>query len=329
VLRARSGGGPEHRTTRAPAAQFAVTLVNREADQYDPPPRTDPEPEVPSPRPGAREHANRPGGSVVYAMPELPDVEGFRKVLDTCARNRRIQHVDVYDAGVLHDVGEQRFRSELEGRRFSRPERHGKWLLAPTGGPTVMLHFGMTGRLVCCRPDDERHAHDRVAFTVGRDRQLRYRDQRKLKGLWLADDAGIARTLDAQGPDAAAVGREDFEALLRRRRGAVKSSLTDQSVVAGIGNLLADEILWRSRLHPSRRADRLTDAELARLHRDMRSVLRSSMRAERVPPRGSWLTGHRDDPRGTCPRCGTGLEHGRTSGRGTVWCPHCQPKQQT
>jgi formamidopyrimidine-DNA glycosylase len=262
-------------------------------------------------------------------MPELPDVEGFRRLLASCAKGRVVRRVEVRDAGVLHGVSPRRLREALEGRRFTEPERHGKWLLAHTGGPTLVLHFGMTGGLLCAAPCDPPASHDRVLFTLARDRQLRYRDQRKLKGLWLADDAGIARTLDAQGPDAAAVGREDFEALLRRRRGAVKSSLTDQSVVAGIGNLLADEILWRSRLHPSRRADRLTDAELARLHRDMRSVLRSSMRAECVPPRDSWLTGHRDEPDGTCPRCGTRLEHGRTSGRSTVWCPHCQPKQQT
>ncbi|WP_314177954.1 Fpg/Nei family DNA glycosylase [Streptomyces winkii] len=259
-------------------------------------------------------------------MPELPDVEGFRKVLDSCARDRRIRRIEVYDAGVLHGVSAERLRRELEGRTFTEPERHGKWLFARTGGPTLMLHFGMTGQLLCCRPEDERHAHDRVVFTVGGDRQLRYRDQRKLKGLWLGDEAAVARTLDAQGPDAADVGRAEFGDLFRRRRGSVKSALTDQSVIAGIGNLLADEILWRARLHPSRRAGGLTDGELARLHGDMRSVLRSSVRADRVPPRSSWLTGHRDDPHATCPRCGTALSRGRTSGRSTVWCPHCQPE---
>ena len=83
-------------------------------------------------------------------MPELPDVEGFRKVLESCAEGRVIQRVDVRDAGVLHGVSVRRLREALEGRRFTEPERHGKWLLARTGdGPTLMLHFGMTGRLVC------------------------------------------------------------------------------------------------------------------------------------------------------------------------------------
>ncbi|MFF8968600.1 Fpg/Nei family DNA glycosylase [Streptomyces sp. NPDC014995] len=260
-------------------------------------------------------------------MPELPDVEGFRKVLESCAEGRVIQRVDVRDTGVLHGVSGRRLRDALEGRRFTEPERHGKWLLARTGdGPTLMLHFGMTGRLVCARPDDAVEAHDRVLFTVGGDRQLRYRDQRKLQGLWLAaDDSDVARLLADQGPDAMAVDRAEFEAALSSHRGRVKTVLTDQSVLAGLGNLLADEILWRAKLRPADRASDLTEAERRRLYTHMRRTLRSAVTAGCVPPRDSWLTGHRDDPAPTCPRCGGPLRRSRMSGRSTVWCPGCQP----
>ncbi|UUU23724.1 Fpg/Nei family DNA glycosylase [Streptomyces sp. DSM 40750] len=258
-------------------------------------------------------------------MPELPDVEGFRKVLESCAKGRIIQRVDVRDTGVLHGTSTRRLRDALEGRRFTEPERHGKWLLARTGGPTLMLHFGMTGRLVCGHPDDAVEAHDRVLFTVSRDRQLRYRDQRKLRGLWLADDESeVARLLEHQGPDAMAVNREEFEAALAARRGSVKTALTDQSVLAGLGNLLADEILWRARLRPTSRASDLTEADCRRLYTHMRRTLRSAVTAGCVPPRDSWLTGHRDDPVPTCPRCGNSLRRSRMAGRGTVWCPQCQ-----
>ncbi|MFF3328649.1 Fpg/Nei family DNA glycosylase [Streptomyces sp. NPDC002888] len=261
-------------------------------------------------------------------MPELPDVEGFRKVLTSCARGRVIRRVDVRDAGVLHGVSARRLREALEGRRFTEPERRGKWLLARTGGPTLMLHFGMTGQLVCARPDDDYAPHDRVLFTVGADRQLRYRDQRKLQGLWLAhDDAEAARLLDRQGPDALAVDREEFEAALSARRGGVKTVLTDQSVLAGLGNLLADEILWRARLRPTGRASDLTGADRRRLYTQMRRTLRSAVTAGCVPPRDAWLTGHRDDPDPTCPRCGSHLRRSRVGGRGTVWCPRCQAGQ--
>ncbi|MER5184883.1 DNA-formamidopyrimidine glycosylase family protein [Streptomyces sp. NPDC002896] len=259
-------------------------------------------------------------------MPELPDVEAFREVLASCAQGSRIERVEVRDAGVLHGVSARKLRRELEGRRFTEPERHGKWLLAHTaGGPTVMLHFGMTGQLVCCGPDDAPHPHDRVVFAVDHDRRLRYRDQRKLQGVWLADDSGVARILDRQGPDAMAVDRKGFEAALAGRRGRIKSVLTDQSVLAGLGNLLADEILWRARIHPATRAGDLTDAQRARLYTEMRRTLRSAISAGCVPPRRSWLTGRRDDPDAACPRCGEPLRRQRIAGRGTVWCPRCQP----
>ena len=258
-------------------------------------------------------------------MPELPDVEGFREVLTSCAKGRVIQRVDVRDAGVLHGVNARQLRDALEGRRFTEPERHGKWLLARTGGPTLLLHFGMTGRLVCGRPDDAVEAHDRVLFTVARDRQLRYRDQRKLQGLWLAhDESEVAALLERQGPDALAVSREEFGAALSARRGSLKTALTDQAVLAGLGNLLADEILWRAGLRPTSRAGELTEADLRRLYTHMRRTLRSAVTAGCVPPRDSWLTGHRDDPDPACPRCGTSLRRSRMAGRGTVWCPRCQ-----
>jgi formamidopyrimidine-DNA glycosylase len=257
-------------------------------------------------------------------MPELPDVEGFREVLASCAQGKRIKRVEVNDAGVLHGVSAGRLSRDLEGRRFREPERHGKWLLARTDGPTVLLHFGMTGQLVCCGETDPPHPHDRVVFTVGRD-HLSYRDQRKLQGLWLADDDDVARILEDQGPDALSVDRAEFDELLSRRRSRIKSALTDQSVLAGLGNLLADEILWRARLHPERRADELTDDERSRLHTEMRRTLRSSVRAGRVPTRKSWLTGRRDDPNPRCPRCDGPLSRKRVGGRGTVWCPRCQP----
>lgn len=260
-------------------------------------------------------------------MPELPDVEGFREVLASCAQGRVIRRVDVRDPGVLHGIGARGLRDALEGRRFGAPERHGKWLLARTGGPTLVLHFGMTGRLVCGRPEDAVQAHDRVLFTLSGGRQLRFRDQRKLQGLWLAhDDSGIDRLLGRQGPDALAVDRAEFEALLSARRGHLKTALTDQSVLAGLGNLLADEILWRARLRPDRRARDLTEADLRRLYGRMRGTLRAAVPTGCVPPRDSWLTGHRDDPDPRCPRCGTGLRRTRMAGRGTVWCPRCQPE---
>ncbi|MBB6420040.1 hypothetical protein [Streptomyces sp. AK010] len=115
----------------------------------------------------------------------------------------------------------------------------------------------MTGRLVCGHAEDPVEAHDRVLFTLGGGRQLRFRDQRKLQGLWLAhDESDVEGLLRRQGPDALEVDRAQFEEVLSSRRGHLKTALTDQSVLAGLGNLLADEIRWRARLRPDRRGAR-------------------------------------------------------------------------
>ena len=133
-------------------------------------------------------------------MPELRDVEGFRRVIDTHARGRRITRVEAPDASVLRNTTAAALGRALRGRRFRPPERHGKWLLARTDGPTVLLHFGMTGELVWAEDDEGRHAHDRV-IVVTEGGELRYRDQRKLQGIWLAADGEcIEEITGRQGP---------------------------------------------------------------------------------------------------------------------------------
>jgi formamidopyrimidine-DNA glycosylase len=101
----------------------------------------------------------------------------------------------------------------------------------------------------------------------------------------------------------------------------------DQSALSGLGNLLVDEICWRAKIHPRRPGDGLSDAEVGRLYAAMRRVLRQAIPTGRVPGRRSWLTGRRDDRDPTCPRCDTGLHHGRVAGRSTFWCPQCQPER--
>jgi formamidopyrimidine-DNA glycosylase len=277
--------------------------------------------------------APRSGSSVTggypEVVPELPDVEGFRRVLAEHAVGRRIERVDVLDEQVLRGIPARQFAEQLCGRRFDEPSRHGKWLIVPVrAGPVLLAHFGMTGSLLWAPsgPDStERHLHDRVVFVMP-EGELRYRDMRKLQGLRLApDDCEVKHVLAEVGPDALTVSRAQVAELLGGRRRRVKAALVDQSVLAGLGNLLADEILWQARINPSRPCAELSDDDLAQLHARMRVVLRRSVRDGRVPARKAWLTGHRDDEPGSCPRCGATLVHDRMGGRGTTWCPRCQP----
>ncbi|WP_329454517.1 Fpg/Nei family DNA glycosylase [Streptomyces sp. NBC_01497] len=259
-------------------------------------------------------------------MPELPDVEGFRTVLRECGSRRRVSEVRVLDAGVLRGVGEERLRRELEDRRLGDPWRHGKRLFVPVEGSdmTLVCHFGMTGSFRCCSLDEPVAAHDRVVLTLDDAQHLRYTDQRKLQGLQLTDKRGVERILDRLGPDALAVPREEFQDVLAGKRGAVKSALMDQSVIAGLGNLLSDEILWRARINPRLPARELSDTAVRHVHTSMGRVLDTSVRARCVPPRRRWLTGRREDVDPVCPRCGAHLRSGRVAGRRTVWCPVCQ-----
>jgi formamidopyrimidine-DNA glycosylase len=259
-------------------------------------------------------------------MPELPDVEDFHRVLARHAVGHRIEHVDVADPGVLRDVSPRRLRTTLRGTRFTTPRRHGKWLVAPTErGPIVLFHFGMTGSLTWCAEATDPHRHDRVVLRLDNG-ELRYRDMRKLQGIRLIPDGdALERVLAEVGPDALDISRERFTATFHGLRRQVKPALVDQKLIAGLGNLLADEILWRARIHPRRQCVHIGQRDLARLHTRAGTVLRQAVKAGRVPPRESWLTGHRDDDPGACPRCGTTLGHGRVGGRGTAWCPRCQP----
>ncbi|MFE0516321.1 Fpg/Nei family DNA glycosylase [Streptomyces sp. NPDC058964] len=258
-------------------------------------------------------------------MPELPDVEGFRQALMSCGRRRCVTDIDVRDTGVLRGVTTQRLRGQLKGKRLGKAWRHGKWLFVPMGdGCTLVCHFGMTGSLRCCARDEPIDVHDRIVLTIDDARSLRYRDQRKLQGVRLADENAVARILDALGPDALTVTQAEFLEVLTRRRATIKGALMDQSVIAGLGNLLCDEILWRAHVHPRIPARNLSEADLRRIHTAMGRVLGSAVRAGRVPPRRSWLTGRRNDDEPECPRCSRTLRSSRIAGRRTTWCPVCQ-----
>jgi formamidopyrimidine-DNA glycosylase len=239
---------------------------------------------------------------------------------------RRIRRVKVHDPGILRNTNAHALERRLTGHRFGAPRRLGKWLILPTDGPTLLVHSGMTGHPYYAANGTEAEKYERLVLSLDRG-ELRYADLRKLRGVWLAgDDDGVADVIGPQGPDALGLGLREFRATMSGRRGRLKSTLMDQSVIAGLGNLLADEICWRAKLHPSRSVADIDADEVKRLHAAMTGVLRTAVRHGRVPGLPRWLTGVRDEPDPSCPRCGTRLRHGRVNGRTSMWCPHCQPE---
>lgn len=259
-------------------------------------------------------------------MPELPDVEGFRRELADHLPGRRVDGVRVLDPGILRNTDARALGRALRGRRFEQPCRHGKWLMLPTDGSTLLVHSGMTGHPYY-RPsaDAGTERYDRVVVHLDRG-EFRYADLRKLRGIWLVSgEDGVEDVTGAQGPDALSVRPRDFAAALAGRRGQLKPALMDQEVIAGLGNLLVDEICWRAKVNPGRRVGSLDDSQIRELHSAMRRTLRTAVRHGRVPGLRGWLTRVRDEPGGRCPRCHAELSHGRRGGRATTWCPRCQP----
>ena len=257
-------------------------------------------------------------------MPELPDVEGFRRYLSRYAAGRRVEGVRVLDRTMLRNSSPQAVDRALRGRRLEQPRRHGKWLIVPAGGPLLLMHFGMTGRLAWYGDEaSPLHRHDRVVLDLAGGR-LGYRNMRKFGGVWLASDADEAGSVTGPlGPDAADLDRDRLAELLDRRRGSIKAALMDQRLLAGVGNLLADEILWRARIHPRAGVQRLSAERIDRLHAELDRTIRESNRHARIPRLEGWLTGVRDDL-GPCPRCGTRTRRATVAGRTTCWCPRCQ-----
>jgi formamidopyrimidine-DNA glycosylase len=258
-------------------------------------------------------------------MPELPDVEGYRRTFLRHAAGRTVAGLHA-DPTILRGADERTLRRALVRRTFDEPTRHGKWLLCWTDGPVLLLHFGMTGFLVPSIEEPARHRWDRLVLLFTDGTELRYRNMRKLGGVWLAHHADEAWTVMGQlGPDALAISRPEFLRRLERRRDGIKATLMDQSFVAGVGNLIADETLWQAGLHPRRRVETLGDEERRRLHSKMHAVLKEAVdRYDYIPRKRSWLSHVRGLPGAVCPRCGTPLERTVAAGRTTWFCPRCQ-----
>ena len=213
----------------------------------------------------------------------------------------------------------------LEGRRLAQARRIGKLLLVDTDGPTVGLRFGMTGRLLVDGVpgvDELQHASvrdvpawDRLVLGFAEGGELRVRDPRRLGGVALDPEEG------ALGVDAAAVRPAQLRDALAGSAAPLKARLMDQARIAGVGNLIADEVLYRAALDPARPAGSLDRAEVRRLHRHLRGTIDDLLErggshlGDVIPARG---------PGGTCPRDGTPLVRRTVGGRTTWSCPHHQ-----
>ena len=275
-------------------------------------------------------------------MPELPEVESARAVLAGTVLDQRILSIEDVDTYVCRPHTADELRSALVGRRILRVNRRGKLIWCETSplrgqrraGPYLGLHLGMGGRIVVTdssarvvRNGDSTHGlagehqlrWDRFTAHLSNGSSLRLADKRRFGRVWLNPDAA------ALGPDALDVGLPEFRRLLARGTTSIKARLLNQSVLAGIGNLLADEALWQSRISPAKRVDRLDVTEAAALHRALRRALRRAI-ASGGSHTGRVIAARHEG--GSCPRCGAPMRHGTVGGRSTWWCEREQDVQR-
>ena len=257
-------------------------------------------------------------------MPELPEVERARALIERSALNRRIVAVDDTDTYVCRPHAPGEIADALVGRSLVSAERRGKsmWCETSDDGPALGIHLGMAGRIVVDgdeagdpRPRVDRDRWDRFTIEFEDGGRMTLRDSRRLGRVRLEP------AIERLGPDAAEISRRAFRERVARSRMPVKARIMDQAVLAGVGNLLADETLWRARLSPLRPAGELDDEELDRLRRELRAAIRMTTRRGGVHT-GDVIAFRR--PGEHCPRCGAGMVRATVGGRTTWWCPREQ-----
>ena len=283
-------------------------------------------------------------------MPELPEVEVVRRGLARWAVGRTIAKAEMLHprATRRHVAGPDDVVARLTGRELASAERRGKYLWLPLAGTGEALlgHLGMSGQLLVLEPGepDGPHLRARLAFTDG-GRELRYVDQRTFGGLSVEPLGGPPG--DRVPEVIAHIGRDPldplfdlagFTAALRRRRTGVKRALLDQTLVSGIGNIYADEALWRARLHFARPTETLTRPAIALLVESARDVMTAALDAGGTSfdslyvnvngesgyfDRSLDVYGRRDEP---CGRCGTPIRRDAFMNRSSFSCPRCQPR---
>ncbi|WP_156721339.1 bifunctional DNA-formamidopyrimidine glycosylase/DNA-(apurinic or apyrimidinic site) lyase [Streptomyces apocyni] len=282
-------------------------------------------------------------------MPELPEVEVVRRGLEAWVSGRTVADVQVLHPRAVrrHPAGGVDFAARLTGHRVGSVQRRGKYLWLPLGdsaapGCSVLAHLGMSGQLLVQPTDtaDERHLRIRVGFTDDLGTELRFVDQRTFGGLSLHENtpdglpdviAHIARDpLDPKFDDAA------FHTALRRRRTTVKRALLDQSLISGVGNIYADEALWRTKLHYERPTATLTRPKTTELLGHIRDVMNDALAVGGTSFDSLYVNvngesgyfersldayGREDEP---CRRCGTPMRRRPWMNRSSYYCPRCQ-----
>lgn len=258
-------------------------------------------------------------------MPELPEIETYKTYFDSTSLHQKVTGFDCRDDRLLK-APENDFREYLVGEEFTGTTRIGKYLFVHTTGKKVLvLHFGMTGNLDYYKDPEDRpkYAHIEYAFASGF--QLGFLNKRKFGWNDLADSVEEYKEKTGLSDDARDLSFEQFEESLSGRSAPVKSILLDQSVAAGIGNWMADEILYQARIHPETRVNDMTSSQLKEVFRAMKHLIEVSIEKQAVYddfPDDFFI--HIRKEGATCHHTGEKIRKTKVGGRSTYYCPEWQ-----
>ncbi|MCX0290258.1 DNA-formamidopyrimidine glycosylase [Lactobacillus kullabergensis] len=272
-------------------------------------------------------------------MPEMPEVETVRRTLLPLIKGKTIKEVTVWYPKIITGDAKE-FARQLTGKKIENIDRYAKYLLIRlSDNLTIVSHLRMEGKYRLVKINTKKDKHDHVQIIFSDNSALRYNDVRKFGRMQLIktgtekEKTGIGK-LGAE-PNSAAFTVSYLQKGLARKKKNIKNTLLDQSVVAGLGNIYVDEVLWETKIHPLSMANSIPDTKVAELHDNINSLIELAI-AERGTTVHTYLDangktggfqkmlqvyGHKGEP---CMRCGTPLEKIKVNGRGTTFCPKCQ-----
>jgi formamidopyrimidine-DNA glycosylase len=276
-------------------------------------------------------------------MPELPEVETVARGLQASIAGRRIVSVTLRKTDFIDDP--MLLERELPGRTIERIERYGKFMLFylraiqnsdSTVTQALLVHLGMTGNLAPSFAEQPLEKHTHTAFLLDDGRELRYTDARRFGRMAFLSGETLAAELQRFGADPLEVPSGEFAARIRGSKARIKAILLDQSVLRGVGNIYADESLWRAKIHPAKSGARLTPKETETLRKALQAILLKAiaMRGSSISDfidtdglPGDYQQHHRAYGREgkRCYRCGTPIRRMIVAGRSSFFCPTCQP----
>jgi len=282
-------------------------------------------------------------------MPELPEVETVARGLRQLILGRRILSVSLGKTDFIDDP--VALEQHLPGRRIEAVERYGKFMLLRLSSPaaangasagedtksaSLLVHLGMTGQIAPSPAAQPREKHTHVSLLLDDGRELRYTDARRFGRIAYLTESPLAEELTRFGADPLEVTEEEFADRVRTRRARIKALLLDQSVLRGVGNIYADESLWRAKIHPARLGANLTGKQAETLRRALQDILRKAiqMRGSSISDfldaagePGEYQRHHRAYGREgeRCYRCKAVIRRAIVAGRSSYFCPKCQP----